>query len=514
MKPPGTAALRMTGLAMSVILAIAAFAGASTKAEGASEGASEGSAATALDWNIIAVNTVRAATPPIFQVEGLIYMSYVQASVYDAVTKIEGRYQPYHHFRAPVDKVGASPTRQSPQPPTPPSPTTSRRRQRRSGRRIRPILPAFLPRAKTPAWRSAWLQRKTSSRSERATDATLPSRTPYGQGPLTPGVWIFAPPPSAQSAQTPWVAFMKPFMLRSPSQFRPGPPLQLTSKKYATQLAELQAYGSATSTVRTDEQTKIAEFWNANAINQINQTQRDLDSAHGFDLVETARGLAMANLTDSDAGIACFDAKYYYTFWRPVTAIQHADIDGNPLTTADPTWTPLLITPNHPEYPAAHGCLTSSDAEVAAELLGTHRIEINIAGAVGQNVTTLTTSRHYATVEDLDRQVVNARVWAGLHFRELWRGRRRARSGRGRLGPRPVLPAYGLICERSRAKGRVRVPLRSLLRMSEAAVCGFPYRRSGRLERPRRIAPLTLVPALAATNAVTSHARRMTRRPI
>ena len=242
--------------------------------------------------------------------------------------------------------------------------------------------------------------------------------TPYGQGPLTPGVWIFAPPPSAQSAQTPWVAFMKPFMLESPSQFRPGPPLQLTSNKYATQLAELQAYGSATSTVRTAEQTNIAEFWNANAINQVNQTQRDLDNAHGFDLVETARGLAMANLTNSDAGIACFDAKYYYTFWRPVTAIQHADIDGNDRTTADPTWTPLLTTPNHPEYPAAHGCLTSSDAEVAAELLDTHRIEIDIAGAVGRNVTTLTTSRHYATVEDLDREIVNARVWAGLHFRD------------------------------------------------------------------------------------------------
>ncbi len=180
----------------------------------------------------------------------------------------------------------------------------------------------------------------------------------------------------------------------------------------------MQAYGSATSTVRTDEQTNIAEFWNANAINQINQAQRDLASAHGFDLVETARALAMANLTDSDAGIACFDAKYYYTFWRPVTAIQHADIDGNDGTTADPTWTPLLTTPNHPEYPAAHGCLTSSDAEVAAELLDTHRIEINIAGAVGRNVTTLTTSRHYATVEDLDREIVNARVWAGLHFRD------------------------------------------------------------------------------------------------
>jgi hypothetical protein len=414
MKPPGTAALRVTGLATSIILAIAAFAGASTKAEGASER----SAATALAWNIIAVNTVRAATPPIFQVEGLIYMSYVQASVYDAVTKIEGRYQPYHHFRAPVDKKGASPDAAVAAASYTALAYYFPAQAGTLGTTYTSYL-AGLPAAGKNAGVAIGVAAADDIIALRTGDGRDASiSTPYGQGPLMPGVWIFAPPPSAQSAQTPWVAFMKPFMLKRPSQFRPGPPLRLTSKKYATQLAALQAYGSATSTVRTDEQTKIAEFWNANAIDQINQTQRDLDSAHGFDLVETARGLAMANLTDSDAGIACFDAKYYYTFWRPVTAIQHADIDGNPLTTADPTWTPLLITPNHPEYPAAHGCLTSSDAEVAAELLGTHRIEINIAGAVGQNVTTLTTSRHYATVEDLDRQVVNARVWAGLHFRD------------------------------------------------------------------------------------------------
>jgi hypothetical protein len=234
---------------------------------------------------------------------------------------------------------------------------------------------------------------------------------------LTPGVWIFAPPPSAQSAQTPWVAFTKPFMLESPSQFRPGPPLALHSHKYAVQLAEVQAYGAAGSTIRTPEQTAIAQFWNANAINQTNQTLRDLASTHLFDLVDTVRALAMGNLVDSDAGIACFDAKYHYTFWRPVTAIRNADIDGNDLTTADPTWTPLLTTPNHPEYPAAHGCLTSADAEVAAKLLDTHRIEIDIAGATGGG-TTLTTSRHYATVEELDREIVNARVWAGLHYRD------------------------------------------------------------------------------------------------
>jgi hypothetical protein len=399
-------------VALAIVLAVAVGAASSE-----ARGASGGSAATATDWNIIAVNTVRAAAPAKSQVEGLIYMSYVQASVYDAVTKIEGRYQLYHDFTAPVDTAGASPDAAV----AAASYTALAYYFPAQAGTLATTYAAYL--AGLPAeGRDAGVAIGVAAAEDiialRTGDGLGASiSTPYGQGPLTPGVWIFAPPPSAQSAQTPWVAFMKPFMLESPSQFRPGPPLDLTSNKYATQLAELKAYGSATSTVRTDEQTNIAQFWNANAINQINQTMRDLATAHGFDLVDTVRGLAMADLTDSDAGIACFDAKYHYTFWRPVTAIQHADIDGNDRTTADPTWTPLLTTPNHPEYPAAHGCLTSSDAEVAAKLLDTHRIELNIWGAVGRNQTTLTTSRHYATVEDLDREIVNARVWAGLHFR-------------------------------------------------------------------------------------------------
>jgi hypothetical protein len=415
MKSPRTAALRAVwGLAMIVIVAIAAGAGASTRALAATDG----SAATANDWNIIAVNTVRAAAPAKTQVEGLIYMSYVQASVYDAVTKIEGRYQPYHDFTAPVDTSGASPDAAVAAAAYTALAYYFPAQAGTLGTTYTSYL-AGLPGEGRDAGVAIGVAAAEDIIALRTGDGLGASvSTPYGQGPLTAGTWIFAPPPSAQSAQTPWVAFMKPFMLESPSQFRPGPPLQLDSNKYSTQLAELQAYGSATSTVRTDEQTNVAEFWNANAINQINQTQRDLATAHGFDLVKTTRALAMANLTDSDAGIACFDAKYHYTFWRPVTAIQHADIDGNDRTTADPTWTPLLTTPNHPEYPAAHGCLTSSDAEVSANLLDTHRIELDIAGAVGRNVTTLTTSRHYATVGDLDREIVNARVWAGLHFRD------------------------------------------------------------------------------------------------
>jgi hypothetical protein len=416
-RPRKRTVLKVGGLLVaSIVLALAtATSGTSARAHSTSDG----SPANALSWNVLAVNTVRAAGPPAkFQVEGLIYMSYVQASVYDAVTKIKGRYAPYHNFTAPVNPAEAS-------------------SDAAVGAAAYTVLNKYFPSASLTttymsylaglpvAGRTAGVAIGVAAAEDiinfRAGDGLGAAiTTPYGQGPLTPGVWIFAPPPSAQSAQTPWVAFMRPFMLQSPSQFRPGPPLSLDSKKYATQLAELQAYGGGapTNSARTSEQTEVAQFWNANAINQVNQTTRDLASAHGFDLVETVRALAMDNLVDSDAGIACFDAKYHYTFWRPVTAIQHADIDGNVGTTADPTWTPLLTTPNHPEYPAAHGCLTSSDAEVDAKLLDTHRIEVDIMGAVGRNVTTLGTSRHYATVEQLDREIVNARVWAGLHFRD------------------------------------------------------------------------------------------------
>jgi hypothetical protein len=412
-------ALRVGGiLTTSVVLAIAAIAAATAGASTRTHGASGGSPTTAIDWNKIAVDTVRAAAPAKAQVEGLIYMTYVQVSVYDAVTKIEGRYTPYHRFAAPVDTAGASPDAAVAAAAYTALAYYFPAQAGTLGTTYTSYL-AGLPAAGKDAGVAIGQASANDIIALRAGDGRdAPVSTPYGQGPLTAGVWIFAPPPSAQSAQTPWVAFVKPFTLESPSQFRPGPPLDLDSHKYATQLAELQAYGSAVSTVRTEDQTNIAQFWNANAINQVNQTQRDMVSAHGFDLAETARAFAMDNMVDSDAGIACFDAKYHYTFWRPVTAIQNAGIDGNGLTTADPLWTPLLTTPNHPEYPAAHGCITSADAEVSANLLDTHRIEIDIPGAVGRNVTTLTTSRHYATVEDLDREIVNARVWAGLHFRD------------------------------------------------------------------------------------------------
>ena len=402
-QPPSSAPTRRTGALrsavrlVSVLAALAAFAGvevAPATAEGWRDGESGvTSPAVALDWNATAVDAVRAArvvdppgtaARPIYQTEGLLYMSYVQAAVYDAVMKISHRYEPYHDF--PAAKYAAAIA----------------------------ALPADQATARGIAVGQAAAADIEALRAGDGRNA--PVSTAYGAGPLQAGVWVFAPPPSLQSAQTPWMAFMQPFLLASTAQFRAPSPPALTSAQYAADFNETKAYGAVNSSVRTPEQTAIAQFWNANAINVDNQTLRDIATQHAMDLVDTVRLLAMGDLVMTDAGMACFDSKYTYQQWRPITAIRNADLAGNPAITADPTWSPLLTTPNHPEYPAQHGCITSALAHVISTALGTDNINATIPGAQG-GASTLTTSQTFATVNDLEDQLVNARVWAGLHFR-------------------------------------------------------------------------------------------------
>ncbi|MBV8998138.1 MAG: vanadium-dependent haloperoxidase [Solirubrobacterales bacterium] len=390
------------------------------------------SAAVALDWNATAVDAVRNATVvdppgtaprPIYQTEGLLYMSYVQAAVYDAVMTVSHRYEPYHRFHAssrhaslPAAVIAAA------------YDTLVFYLGDHLGD-YRGVLDAnyaaaiaALPADRATARGIAIGQAAAADiKTLRTNDGRdAPVSTAYGTGPLQAGVWVltqpFTPPFPFQSAQTPWMAFMRPFLLTSPSQFRAPPPPALTSAQYAADFNETKAYGALNSSVRTPEQTKIAQFWSANAINVDNQTLRDIATQHAMDLIDTVRLLAMGDLVMTDAGMACFDSKYTYQRWRPITAIRNADLAGNPATTADPTWSPLLTTPNHPEYPAQHGCITSALAQVIATALGTDTINATIPGAQ-PGATTLTTTQTFTTVQDLTAQLVNARVWAGLHFR-------------------------------------------------------------------------------------------------
>ena len=373
----------------------------------------------ALEWNANAVAAVRAATVidpagttsrPLYQTEGLLYMSYVQAAVYDAATKIAHRYQPYHHFSVGAGNASLQAAVIAAAYNTlvfylgdPDGSLTTK-----YGASI-----AALPDDRTTARGIAVGQAAAADiealRANDGRDAVV--STAYGAGPLQPGLWVWAPPPSLQIAQTPWLAEMHPFMLQTTSQFRAPPPPALSSSQYANDLNETEMYGSVGSLARSADQTAIALFWNLNAINQLNQTVRNVSTQHGMDLVDTARLLAMGNMVGTDARMACFDSKYTYQQWRPITAIRNADIDGNPGTTADPGWTSLVTTPNHPEYPSQHGCVTSALAQVLANAVGTTNIDATVPGGG-----TLT-SQTFDTVHDLDSQLVNARVWIGFHFR-------------------------------------------------------------------------------------------------
>jgi hypothetical protein len=397
----------------------------------ASPPGSDAAATVALRWNAYALAAVRAAKvvdPPgttpraIYQTEGLLYMSYVQAAVYDAATKIGHRYAPYHHFPARAGNASIEAAVIAAAYTTlvhylgDPGGTLASEYQASID-----ALPDNRQTARGIAVGEAAAADIIALRANDGLDGPSPPGLGAPTEPVVPGAWVWAPPPSLQIAQTPWIATMQPFMLYSTSQFRAPPPQPLTSAQYATDLNELEAYGSnlpvgAPGQARTQDETNIAWFWNANATSQLNQTLDNVATQHGMDLLDTVRLLAAGNMVSTDAGMACFDSKYTYLSWRPITAIRNADLDGNPDTTLDPTWTPLVTTPNHPEYPSQHGCVTSALAQVLANALGTTNIDATFPGATNGG-TTLTTTQTFATVDDLLTQLVNARVWIGFHFR-------------------------------------------------------------------------------------------------
>jgi hypothetical protein len=364
-----------------------------------------------LIWNTNTVNAVRASTPTKFQTDGMVYMSYVQAAVYDAVTKISGRYEPYHDFTVAV-APGASV-------------------QAAVAAAARTTLDYYLPdqQPAVDAEYNVYLATLSGNVSggvavgEAAAQDIIAFRTgdglkaatpSYGGiGPILPGQWQLQP---NQSVQTPWLATMRPFLLDQASQFRAPPPPSLTSNLYARDLNETEAYGALNSSVRTSDQKAIAYFWVGNNINQYNQTMQTVVGQHGMDLVDAAHLLAMGELVTTDAGIACFDSKFFYQFWRPITAIRNADKDGNPDTTADPAWQALLGVPGHPEYPSQHGCFTAGFTDALAAALRTKHLDVTMPGGEGGSPV-LTTTQHFNDVDDIQDQVVDARVWLGFHFR-------------------------------------------------------------------------------------------------
>ena len=240
---------------------------------------------------------------------------------------------------------------------------------------------------------------------------------PKFTGGTAPGEWRPTPPAFAPGL-APQLAHVTPWVMRSPSQFRPSGPNALDSPQYAADFNETKLMGSSTSTSRTPDQTAYALFWQAgNPPDFWDPVAVSLAAQHHYSLLETARLLAHVNMAMSDAIIGCWDAKYTYASWRPISAITLADTDGNPDTDPDPAWMPLIVTPPFPEYPSAHSCASGAAARVLAHYFG-ERTAITVTNDAlpGQ-----TQTRSFSSFSAALDEVVDARVFGGIHFRTACR---------------------------------------------------------------------------------------------
>jgi PAP2 superfamily len=370
-----------------------------------------------LDWNAIAADTVSKAAPPRPVPVSFLDMAVVQAAVYDAVEAIGGKFKPYH-----VQIPGASG-----------SPEAAAARAAHDV-----LVNIFPPQAASldTAYRD-YLAKKGLAEDNpgvavgqkaaagilalRANDGRLPNPTPAPfTGESATGVWRPTtsyqppPPPSGAPMVTPWLGTVQCFTLQSGDQFRAKPPPALTSQQYTADYNEVKALGAQSERGRTAEQTELAYFYAGDIPLQLRRTLREVAATHVNNIDENARLLALANLAMADAAITAWDSKKHYVVWRPVTAIQEGENDGNPATTGDASWQPFLNTPPYPEY-------TSGANNVTAALIRT------LALFFGKDDTTFTVSsdhakatpktRTYSRFSDMASDMVNVRIYHGVHFR-------------------------------------------------------------------------------------------------
>ena len=237
-----------------------------------------------------------------------------------------------------------------------------------------------------------------------------------GWTPPPPGPGIWQPtPPGFLPAATPWIRFVTPWTMSSPSQFRVPPPPALDSNVWLHDYDETKAYGGAISSVRTAEQTDLAKFFGGAGVNpmlQWHSTWRSIGTDEELSVLGAARLFAMLSAASSDALIGCWDSKFQYAFWRPVTAIRAGG--GNPDLIADPTWIGVVTTPNHPEYPAAHGCFSGSVVEVLRAYFGSDELHFTMSSPVPG---LLEPVRSYDRFSQALADILNARIYGGMHYR-------------------------------------------------------------------------------------------------
>jgi hypothetical protein len=361
------------------------------------------------DWNAIAVQaTVTGARPG---ATGVLDIAMVQAAVYDAVQAIERKYQPYR-----VEIKGASG-----------SPVAA------AAKAAHDVLVSRFP-AQTASLDTAYNQYLLNNGlaltdpgvavgataaagiiALRACDGSFPVPAPPPFiGGTDPGVWRPTTPGFAPML-VPWLGNVTPFTLTRPSQFRADPPPALNSHEYARDYNEVKAVGSLNSSDRTPAQTDMAQFWAANYPLLWNQVLREMAGTHVSNIAESSRLFALADMAMADAVITSWNSKNYYVTWRPVTAIQEGNNDGNSQTAGDATWLPLIVTPAYPDHTSGANNISSAALRSLELFFGKDRMPFSVT-TTNLAPTNLDT-RNFNRFSEARQEVVDARIFEGIHFR-------------------------------------------------------------------------------------------------
>lgn len=373
-------------------------------------------------WAAIVQQSIHNAAAPRSAGSSQVLQTMVHLAVYDAVVAIEGRYEPF------IGKAVTSPA---------------------SGADVRAAVAtaAYLTaRARVAPSQFAYLDqeyanylaaiadgtgktegirigaRSAAAMVEQRADDGFNNVVLYQCSEVPPPVGEFEPDsgcPASPGAAQPVdakVGQIRAYTFKDRSNFDPRQPPRLTSSRYAQDFNETREMGRVDSASRTAEQTDLAFFWSENPYVHWNRNLAALAISRELDVVETARMFAMVHTAVSDAVIVGFDAKYRYGFWRPRTAIPQAHLDGNDDTAADATWRPLLSV-NHPEYPSGHGFWSTALIDAVANFFGTTDVSWTLTTSKVAVPRVEKTARTYDDLETLKRDIFNARVWGGLHWR-------------------------------------------------------------------------------------------------
>jgi PAP2 superfamily len=353
------------------------------------------------DWN---ENAVTFVTPRMVPPAAQRAVAMVQVAMFDAVNSIERRYRPY------LVQLPAPPTASKEAAAAAAAGVVLASLLPQTDGQVKGAMASYLAAIPNGAAKSEGIKLGEAVAARllevRARDG---SDAPDAYRPkTTPGVYI--PTPITVGSTWPNVT---PFALTSPSQFRPEPPIALTSERWAADYNEIKDLGAKNSTKRSARQTEDARFWLITGPQSTDPIVRQLVAAKKMSLIDSARFMALASVALADAYIAVMDAKYRYEFWRPITAIRNGGTDDSPATERDPTWQPIDNTPMHPEYPCAHCIGSAALAAVVETLLGTADVpEIVMTSSTAPGVT-----HRWTNLRAYTEEVSQARISAGFHYR-------------------------------------------------------------------------------------------------